>query len=122
MDASGCWGRRHRTRWSLGWRRWSNACPTAKGLENRVVGRLRVVVVVEKERGPLTGEDTRYPGVWVSNAPHRDIVAARDRQTRRYNLAVVSGLLLKVRATSRCRHADVKFSDLHIEAEIGEAL
>ena len=44
-------------------------------LQDRVVGRLFLIVIIEKERVPLTGEIVWYPGIFISDAPCSDIGA-----------------------------------------------
>src|SRR5579885_1066479 len=116
------WCRRRRIvwRWRTGWRRRDRVA--SQRIQEGGVGSLRLIVLIIEQRLTLTRKGAGNPGIWLSDAPDGDVIAAGDRQAIFGNIGVIDSLLIQIRAAGGRGHAVVQFGDLHVNAQIREFL
>lgn len=90
---------------------------TLDTLEEAVVGRLLLQVLVPKESSTLAGEDTGDPAECVRDAPDSHANTPLDRETALGDRLVCLGLGTKLRGRGGSVHANVNFGVDNVDVQ-----
>lgn len=91
-------------------------------LEEALVCRLLLVVLIPKKRSTLTIEDTRDPRILVRNSPYGDTDASLDGQARFGNALKSIGLNLQLLRSSRGVHAEIELGVDNVNAKVSSGV